>query len=109
MAVSASGFPLSGCGEQELPIQDRHDSKGGCAGMSQEVRQLFAVKGVQQSMANRLMQSSKIVEENLSCRRQLILSGLMKLFTIKSREVGMRLYTSHDEASVLRERPDRLS
>lgn len=77
--------------------------------MSQEVGQLFAVKGVQQSMANRLMQSPKIVEENLSCRRQLILSGVMQLFTIKPRKVCVRLYTRQDEASVLRERPDRLS
>ena len=76
--------------------------------MSQEVGQLFSVKGVQQSMANRFVQSSKIVEENLSCRRQLILSGVMKLFTIEPGKVCVRLYTRHDEAPLLRERPDRL-
>ncbi len=59
-------------------------------------------------MANRLMQSSKIVEENLSCRGQLILSGVMELFTIEPGKVCVRLYTCHDEASLLRERPDRL-
>jgi hypothetical protein len=105
LSKGARGILFPNNGDQGLAVENGKDTEGRDAALLQQGGEGGLIECMQNPMTNGFAQTSKIMQERLGLRAELVLVGLPKMPPVDRGEVGMGMKRRENEAAVRMECP----